>query len=150
MHIWHFERAMENFKGRCSCVGFLKTDDIWLTCCALHNWLLDIDGLGGVWNGGISVSDWTGPLGDMDFEGINEDIPNAIARLTCNLDLQNYDSSGLGHGSDVIFKEIIPHEHVSDLLINSVSSMSLSAFRWKLIEHHAIQFHKNALVWPTQ
>jgi hypothetical protein len=22
-------------------------DDVWLTCCALHNWLLDIDGLNG-------------------------------------------------------------------------------------------------------
>jgi hypothetical protein len=25
--------------------GIDKIDDIWLTCCALQNWLLDIDGL---------------------------------------------------------------------------------------------------------
>ena len=30
--------------------GMDKVDDIWLTCCALHNWLLDFDGLSGHWN----------------------------------------------------------------------------------------------------
>lgn len=66
--------------------GVLKADGVWLTCCALHNWLLDIDGFGGVWNGGVAVSDWTGPLGQMDFEGIDDSIPNAIARICQNLD----------------------------------------------------------------
>ena len=27
-----------------------KKDDIWFTCCILHNWLLDIDGLDDMWN----------------------------------------------------------------------------------------------------
>ena len=33
---------------------------VWLTCCALHNWLLDIDGLSEKWVGGVRqcVSDW--------------------------------------------------------------------------------------------
>ena len=57
-----------------------------LMCCALHNWLLDIDGFGGVWNGGLAVSDWIGPLGDMDFDSIREDVPNSISRLSRNLD----------------------------------------------------------------
>ena len=26
---------------------------VWLTCCALHNWLLDIDGLSEKWVGGV-------------------------------------------------------------------------------------------------
>ncbi len=34
--------------------GVLKADNVWLTCCALHNWLLEIDGFGGVWNGGVA------------------------------------------------------------------------------------------------
>jgi hypothetical protein len=126
-----------------------QQDEVWLTCCSLHYWLLNIDGLSGEWNGGISVSSWTGPLGDMDFDGLNEDVPNAIAHLTCNLDPKNYDSSRLGRGCIVLSNDMIPHEHVSDLLINSVSLMNLLAFRRKLVKHHAIQFHKNALVWPT-
>jgi hypothetical protein len=27
--------------------GVDGVDDVWLTCCALHNWLLDIDDLNG-------------------------------------------------------------------------------------------------------
>jgi hypothetical protein len=130
--------------------GVLKADDVWLTCCTLHNWLLDIDGFGGVWNGGLPISDWTGPLGDMEFDGVREDIPNAIARLGCNLDPHNYNSSGMGHGSNVISDEVIPHNRVSGLLLhNSISLMSLTHFQKKLVEHHAVQFSKNTVIWPT-
>ena len=33
-------------------------DNMWLTCCALHNMLLEIDGLHLNWKNGMS-SDWT-------------------------------------------------------------------------------------------
>jgi hypothetical protein len=130
--------------------GVLKTDDVWLTCCALHNWLLDIDGFGGEWNGGELVSDWTGPLGDMDFDGINEEIPNAIARLCLNLDPRNYDTSGMGRGNDVVVDDMVDGVHVGRLVRNTVASLSLAQFRRKLVEHHSVQFHKNTLVWPKQ
>ena len=46
-----------------ACVyGVDKVDEIWLTCCALQNWLLDIDGLSNKWNNGVLVSDWEGEL----------------------------------------------------------------------------------------
>lgn len=55
-------------------------DDIWLTCCALHNWLLDIDGLSSEWTAGTPVrSDWEGGLGLNDYDGLGEHIPNAVA-----------------------------------------------------------------------
>ena len=59
--------------------GVDKVDEIWLTCCALYNWLLGIDGLSNKWNDGVLVSDWEGELGRMDFNGLRESIPNAIA-----------------------------------------------------------------------
>ncbi len=59
--------------------GVDKVDDIWLTCCALHNWLLDIDGLSDQWNDEVLGSDWDGELGQMDFDGLGESIPNSIA-----------------------------------------------------------------------
>ncbi len=45
--------------------GVDKVDIIWLTCCALHNWLLEIDGLSNVWTGeqvadSNAESDWLG------------------------------------------------------------------------------------------
>ena len=90
----------------------LKADDVWLTCCAMHNWLLDIDGFSGEWNDGVPISDWSGALGDLDYDGIPEDIPNAIARLSRNLDPRNYDSSGMGHGNDIISDRIVGNEYV--------------------------------------
>jgi hypothetical protein len=44
--------------------GVDGVDDVWLTCCALHYWLLDINGLNGVWEHGVPMSDWEGPMGD--------------------------------------------------------------------------------------
>ena len=38
-----------------------KVGDVWRTCCALHNWLLDIDGLNNEWVNCVHVvvgSDW--------------------------------------------------------------------------------------------
>jgi DDE superfamily endonuclease len=29
------------------------TDKIWMTCCALHNYLLDVDGLNEGWESGV-------------------------------------------------------------------------------------------------
>ena len=84
--------------------GVEATDKVWLTCCALHNWLLDIDGLDEVWENGVLVSvrsDWLGDLGNHDFEGLTPDVPNAIARLSSNLDPRTHDSSGMGPGEDV-------------------------------------------------
>ncbi len=82
----------------------LKADYIWLTCCALHNWLLDIDGMNEIWVSGVRtvVSDWEGKLACFDWEGVRADIPNALARLSVNRKARNYDSSGVGPGDDVL------------------------------------------------
>ena len=37
-------------------------------------------------------------LGNLDFDGVREDIPNAISRLSTNLDPRNYDLSGIFEG----------------------------------------------------
>jgi hypothetical protein len=42
--------------------GVEATDKIWLTCCALHNFVLEADGLNEQWNNGLP-SDWEGDLG---------------------------------------------------------------------------------------
>ena len=98
----------------------------------------------------VPISDWTDPLGEMDFDGVDEETPNAIARLFVNLDPRNYDVPGMGRGTDVVVDDMVDREHVGRLLSNSVLSLSLTQFRRKLVEHHSIQFHMNLLVWPKQ
>jgi hypothetical protein len=41
-----------------------SVNNIWLTCCALHNWLLEIDGMNEIWIGGVHTvaSDWDGKM----------------------------------------------------------------------------------------
>ena len=67
--------------------GVDAVDNIWLTCCALHNWLLEIDGLNAEWSEvSMPVSDWEGDLGDCDFEGINVMVPWSLTRLSQRLE----------------------------------------------------------------
>ena len=75
------------------CEGVEAVNKILLTCCALHNWLLDIAGLDNSWDGlGVSpASDWEGEMGDHDFEG----LPEPMAQLTAELDPRTYDVSEL-------------------------------------------------------
>ncbi len=82
--------------------GVDAVDKAWLTCCVLHNWLLEIDGLNAKWSE-ISIlgSDWEGELRDCDFEGINVRVPWLLAHLSQRLDPRTLDLSGMGPGIDV-------------------------------------------------
>jgi hypothetical protein len=147
--------------------GVDAVDYVWFTCCTLHKWLLDIDGLSEKWVGGVGqcVSDWEGELGGIKFDGIHKDIPNALARLSENLDPRNYDSSGLGPGLDVIGEtrtiftkeirdyagnEILKQICVGEDRVRHVKFLSLAVFRRLLVNHFAILFSQNKIVWPTR
>ncbi len=67
---------MEECRNRIHIVD--KVDLVWLTCCALHNRLLDIVSLNSDWSGGVEAdsttieSKWFGKLGRNYFEGIHK------------------------------------------------------------------------------
>jgi hypothetical protein len=84
--------------------GFEGVDSVWFTCRVLYNWLLEVDGLTEEWVGGVCKvgSEWEGDLGCLDFEGVPVEVPNALARLSANLDPRNFDSSDIGPGSGVM------------------------------------------------
>ena len=132
--------------------GVDKVDEIWLTCCALHNWLLDIDGISIQWKNGVLVSNWDGELGQMDFDGLRESILNSIARLSTNLDPRNYDLSNMGPGEDVVGETYHgdrgEEEEMELGLMKPVNSMSLVYFRRQLIVHFSIMFAHNLIKWP--
>lgn len=134
--------------------GVEVADQIWLTCCALHNWLLEIDGLDRPWGGGVPTSVWEGEMGGF------EEIPNSVARLTSDLTPRGYDLSGMGPGSDV-------HEPMEDDLsdeddededeelpttgeVRTVRHLGLGYFRRKLVEHFDILWKQNKVKWPRR
>jgi hypothetical protein len=145
--------------------GVNSVNYIWLTCNALHNWLLEIDGMNEIWVGGVHmvISDWDGKMAGFDWEGVRADIPTALACLLVNLDVCNYDSSVLGPGDDVIGEtrllltreleedvDITNQISIGEDHVRSVQNLSLAVFRQLLVNHFAILFSQNKIVWPKR
>ena len=55
-----------------------SVDHVWFTCCALHNWLLEVDGLTQKWVGGVRklTSNWDGDMGCLDYDSVRVDVSN--------------------------------------------------------------------------
>ena len=145
--------------------GVDSVDHVWFTCCALHDWLLEVDGLTEKWVGGICklTSDWDGDMGSLDFEGVLVEVPNALACLSTNLDPPNYDSSEVGPGLDVVEETTVllnreMTENAEDLqdieigedCVRHVRYLSLAVFRRLLVNHFAILFAQNKIIWPRR
>ena len=150
--------------------GINAVDNVWFTCCALHNWLLDIDGLTGQWKEGVPVSDWEGALGKHDDDyPLNNAVPNAVTRLHTSLNFRNYDTSGMGPGTDINntinYEEAIDdydelHSVGDDMVyqatdnvpsgVRIVRQLPLKYFRRKLVEHFDILFHHNQIRWTIR
>lgn len=156
--------------------GINAVDDIWFTCCALHNWLLNIDGLTGEWRDGVPVSDWEGSMGEHDDDSpMSDRVPNAVSRLHHNLNFRNYDLSGMGAGSDIrsgmrdqslvavddalneyeIYDDNDVDNNDEDAVdketaVRVVRELSLKYFRMKLVKHFAIMFQHNKLRWTIR
>jgi hypothetical protein len=146
--------------------GVDSVDHIWLTCCASHNWLLEVDGLSKTWVGGMRnlTSNWDGEMGSFEFDGVRVDVPNALARLSRNLDPQNYDYSGMGPGLDVyeetrncmnrdlsLSEEVTTREmELGEDRVRHVRHLSLAVFRQLLVNHFAMLFSQNKIVWPSR
>jgi hypothetical protein len=131
--------------------GVDVADDIWMTCCALHNMLLEEDGL---------TVNWSGVDGEFDFEESSETVPFALQRLNNPSLRRTYDTSGMGCGetTDDEDTDVLPtvplvnDDHMlSDVSvdgINNVHQLTCDSFRKKLIEHFDILFKQNKIKWP--
>ena len=91
-------------------------------------------------------------IGQMDFDGLGESIPNSIARLSTNLDPRNYDLLNMEPREDVVCA--IYHgdrgeeEEMEHDLMMPVNSMSLVYFRRQLVVNFLIMFACNLIKWP--
>ena len=115
----------------------------WLTCCALHNMLLFVDGLHKNWEVG-GVSDWETMNMKCGFNNANKTLPFAIARL--NRDLNEtcskvkVDDMELDGAPD--FKKYTCGNK------RIVSKMPLSLFQQCLVNHFDIRFKQKSITWP--
>ncbi|CAB9517844.1 Plant transposon protein [Seminavis robusta] len=146
--------------------GTQSADNTWLTCCALHNWLLDIDGLSSEWQKGIR-SDWEGELGDNEADGFAEYAPFAVQRLQ-QPEIAQFGSRE--HERSVARPRLlVPEVSMEDNdagaeddtsegcgdSVNEdgaiyINSLSYREFRNLLVEHFDILWRRRAIVWPTK
>jgi hypothetical protein len=130
--------------------GVKAADKTFLTCCALHNWLLEVDGLDERWQDGVA-SDWEVSNEDTDDDVTStSDTHGALLRLRHPVRQRNYnDTSGMGPGDDVLLTENVLEEAydcsetvvgVNDgnvgLSMQKVRNMTLIEFRQKLVTHN--------------
>jgi hypothetical protein len=123
--------------------GIEATDKIWLTCCALHNFLLEEDGLDGPWG----ANQYMSGMGEHELSDVRHFVgENASA---------TYDTSGIGPGTDYYYASSGPDtdqmaEVAHDMSSNHIRHLTREQFRNKLIKHFDVQWKKKNIVWPSR
>ena len=137
----------------------MDADNIWKTCCALHNMLLEVDGLAVGWENGVQ-SEWETELDS------SQDIPFALRRLIKPGTSRNLDISGIGIGNGIVnstdsvttANTDITETNCDNHFVNRGNEgvpipnrdMQFHLFRQKLIRHFNISFHKKEVKWPRR
>ena len=137
--------------------GVEAADKIWLTCCALHNWLLDEDS--------TESDQWDGVNGLFSEDDVWRHIINAPLTRIQNVpttrdlrQLQSYDSTYTGRKrDDISITEVDKGLFIdkSTLIHNCervriVRNLSFEFFRSRLIENFHIRFiEKKDISWPS-
>ena len=168
---WRFSKWLESMRKDVECTfgimkgrwrilksgirlhGTDKADKTWKTCCALHNWLLEVDGLNDRWG-----SEWQGGMGDVEAD----ELPQSVRTLLSQYNITaNYDGSGMGIGNDRHEDEggrsnadhdddgsfVGSLQQTNDGAI-IVRKLSMHQFRERLIRHFEIAFMKKEIQWP--
>lgn len=145
--------------------GVTKADDIWHTCCALHNFLLEVDGLDKRWQNGVHTSYWEGEAGEFDSDDValvaRIGQPDAIRRLLNPALRRGYDTSAMGAGDDLDMDYDINSQgnfeqdqtgpnSPDQLSVRIVKDLSQPYFRSKLVDHFDILWRQGKIVWPSR
>ena len=136
--------------------GSYTADSVWMTCCALHNWLLVIDGLDG---------EWEGQMGANNVNDVRHLGPFAIQRMA-NPEVEEFGSraherrAAIGRqldgqltvDSDDDSVEVDvpgePHMNVDGAIV--VNSLSYYEFRRRLVTHFDILYRQHKVSWPKR
>ena len=125
-------------------------DDIWCTCCALHNMLLNVDCLDQKWNKGVR-SDYEGALGLHENNDVQRFVPAVFARMAAGTDPRAYDVSR-DEGFAPLDGIHVPagSNAASDRTTTRVNTMSLDGFRNYLVNHFHYKWLAKQVVWPSR
>ena len=134
-------------------------DNMWLTCCAMHNMLLNVDGLRVGWQNGLPSH------GESQSGQFHDDYsPDAIRWMfsTEQVIRTNYDRSSCGYNpaiTTVLFSSeeqdngqcyIQSQRFIAEGEAVVVNELPLSQFRAVLIENFNDLFHEQKIAWPKR
>ena len=111
----------------------LTIDNIWFTCCALHNMLLDIDGLKDGWEAGVH-SDYEGRFGDLEGSKAGTDASRV------------YDAQLRKRRRGATDGKRTP----AGQTFRRVSEIGYHGFRGLLVEHFALSWGRSSVSWPAR
>ena len=120
-------------------------DKMWLTCCALHNLLLDVDGLDKNWNNS-PTSDWERFYSQNRGDDYNLwlETPFAISRLNHNFALnEDEDSDDTDNDTNITSLSFEKYTVNGKRIVHE---MPLTLFRKCLVQHFDIKFKRNEIV----
>jgi hypothetical protein len=136
---------------------------VWVTCCALHNMLLDVDGLSMGWDHGVPSYWQAGENGQFEVS----DLPRAVRTLFkpadsalfveldkskfryCSQQQEERLESTNKDYNEQREEELVLSAGVEERSI-SVSGISLKGFRSLLVENFDIIFNQKRIIWPTR
>jgi Plant transposon protein len=118
--------------------SFQVVDDIWFTCCALHNYLLEADGPRKQWTKGIP-SDYETHLGEHDnYDTVRSNLhPEIFGKLQNPL---VYDST----------TPVLDYVHGDDSDDLSILNISFESMRSKLVDNFHHRWLKQDIKWPSR
>jgi len=139
--------------------GVHSADMIWKTCCTMHNWLLDIDGLSENWENGMP-SDWEGTMGQHSADTMQQHATQPVLdNLHNNEQIHNYDMSDIDmmHSQTFDVNDSDLYDNCNEKFQESAETsldddgkkfvitrhLKLNNFRARLIEHFTILHAQN-------
>ena len=139
-------------------------DAVFLTCCALHNWLLDVDGLNEPSSCGISQSDYLEALGNFDADDHfardsfashrlhNPSLARSLPSNHAEMDFSGMGSHESGGWDDdwVGDARELPSRCTDSSGNRIVRLLPPQFFRERLVEHFDILFERRAIIWPKR
>ena len=130
--------------------SLIAVDDVCLTCCALHNMLLNIDGLDVKRNEGVK-SLYEGEMGWHKNGLVEQHISLIFARVNRGLNYRREFDESLSHElPQIAYGDMnISDELILSDVVDSIREMSFKSFRSALIVHFHEKWLRNEIVWPS-
>ena len=122
-------------------------DNLFLTCLALHNFLLHKDGLDKGWEDG-NDSYWNRDYNANSIQGEILRTPFAVQRLNRQIHMENQQHFNKRRNDQRSIGEQCKKYTVNGKRI--VAKMSLSLFQNCLVNNFDIRFKNKTIVWPSR